>query len=83
MSPAAQAPEVQTRREGAVLVVSINNPPVNALGQAVRAGLLAAVEQAEGDDAYRRQSDPPSEFLHWFSARPPHHAPKRFFQFHQ
>ena len=41
MSPAAQAPEVQTRREGAVLVVSINNPPVNALGQAVRAGLLA------------------------------------------
>ena len=53
MSPAAQAPEVQTRREGAVLVVSINNPPVNALGQAVRAGLLAAVEQAEGDAAVR------------------------------
>lgn len=53
MSPAAQAPEIQTRREGAVLVVSINNPPVNALGQAVRAGLLAAVEQAEGDAAVR------------------------------
>ncbi|WP_313563149.1 enoyl-CoA hydratase-related protein, partial [Diaphorobacter nitroreducens] len=53
MSPATQAPEVQTRREGAVLVVSINNPPVNALGQAVRAGLLAAVEQAEGDAAVR------------------------------
>ncbi|WP_312305292.1 3-hydroxyacyl-CoA dehydrogenase NAD-binding domain-containing protein [Diaphorobacter nitroreducens] len=53
MSPAAQAPEVQTRREGAVLVVSINNPPVNALGQAVRAGLLAAVEQAEDAAAVR------------------------------
>ncbi|HQD57753.1 MAG TPA: hypothetical protein PLX26_14920, partial [Candidatus Competibacteraceae bacterium] len=44
---------------------------------------IAEMEQAEGDDAYRSQSDPPSEFLHWFSARPPHHAPKRFFQFHQ
>ena len=44
-------PAVQTRREGAVLVVSIHNPPVNALGQAVRAGLLVAVEQADADAA--------------------------------
>ncbi|MFZ7311166.1 3-hydroxyacyl-CoA dehydrogenase NAD-binding domain-containing protein [Comamonas jiangduensis] len=42
---------VQTRLDGGVLVVSINNPPVNALGQAVRAGLLAAVEQAAADAA--------------------------------
>ncbi|WP_313604324.1 3-hydroxyacyl-CoA dehydrogenase NAD-binding domain-containing protein [Comamonas jiangduensis] len=42
---------VQTRLDGEVLVVSINNPPVNALGQAVRAGLLAAVEQAAADAA--------------------------------
>lgn len=44
---------VQTRLDGEVLVVSINNPPVNALGQAVRAGLLAAVEQAAADAAIK------------------------------
>lgn len=44
---------VQTRLDGEVLVVSINNPPVNALGQAVRAGLLAAVEQAAADAAVK------------------------------
>ena len=38
---------VQTRLDGDVLVVTIDNPPVNALGQAVRAGLLAAVEELE------------------------------------
>lgn len=46
MSSESTASVVQTRLDGEVLVVSINNPPVNALGQAVRAGLLAAVEQA-------------------------------------
>ncbi|GAB2730282.1 3-hydroxyacyl-CoA dehydrogenase NAD-binding domain-containing protein [Melaminivora jejuensis] len=44
---------VSTRLDGEVLVVSIDNPPVNALGQAVRAGLLAAVRQAQGDAAVR------------------------------
>ncbi|MDO4591400.1 MAG: 3-hydroxyacyl-CoA dehydrogenase NAD-binding domain-containing protein [Comamonadaceae bacterium] len=44
---------VQTRLDGEVLVVSIDNPPVNALGQAVRAGLLAAVEQAAADAAVK------------------------------
>ncbi len=44
---------VQTSLHGPVLVVRIDNPPVNALGQAVRAGLLAAVERAESDDAVR------------------------------
>lgn len=38
---------VQVERDGHVLVVTIDNPPVNALGQAVRAGLLDAVEQLE------------------------------------
>ncbi|MGE8317095.1 MAG: 3-hydroxyacyl-CoA dehydrogenase NAD-binding domain-containing protein [Comamonas sp.] len=47
------AAAVQTHLHGQVLVVSINNPPVNALGQAVRAGLLAAIEQAEADAAAR------------------------------
>jgi len=33
-----------------ILIVTSNNPPVNALGAAVRQGLVAAIEQAEGDD---------------------------------
>ncbi len=45
------ASPVHTTRQGSVLVVRIDNPPVNALGQAVRAGLLAAVEQADADAA--------------------------------
>ncbi|MGE4330898.1 3-hydroxyacyl-CoA dehydrogenase NAD-binding domain-containing protein, partial [Diaphorobacter sp.] len=53
MSEQANAAAVHTRLDGAVLVVTIHNPPVNALGQAVRAGLLAAVEQAEADAAVR------------------------------
>ncbi|MBS0293889.1 MAG: enoyl-CoA hydratase/isomerase family protein [Proteobacteria bacterium] len=47
MSEQASASPVQIRLDGEVLVVTIHNPPVNALGQAVRAGLLAAVEQLE------------------------------------
>lgn len=53
MSPASTASVVQTRLDGEVLVVTVNNPPVNALGQAVRAGLLAAVEQAAADAAVK------------------------------
>lgn len=44
---------VTTAREGRVLVVTINNPPVNALSQAVRQGLADAVAQAQGDDAVK------------------------------
>lgn len=53
MSSDNTASVVQTRLDGEVLVVSIHNPPVNALGQAVRAGLLAAVEQAAADAAVK------------------------------
>ncbi len=42
---------ISTRRHGDVLIVTSNNPPVNALGHAVRTGLIAAIEEAEGDDA--------------------------------
>ena len=34
-----------------MLIILSNNPPVNALGAAVRQGLVAAIEQAEADDA--------------------------------
>ena len=53
MTAESNASIVQTRLDGEVLVVSIHNPPVNALGQAVRAGLLAAVEQATADAAVK------------------------------
>ncbi len=47
-SAAATASPVQTRLQGdGVLVVRIDNPPVNALGAAVRQGLMAAIGEAE------------------------------------
>ncbi len=46
-SAAATASPVQTRLQGDVLVVRIDNPPVNALGAAVRLGLMAAIGEAE------------------------------------
>jgi 3-hydroxyacyl-CoA dehydrogenase len=41
---------ISTRKHGDVLIVLSNNPPVNALGAAVRQGLVAAIEQGEADD---------------------------------
>lgn len=40
---------IRTERHDDVLVIISDNPPVNALGQAVRAGLAAGVEEALGD----------------------------------
>jgi len=47
------APNTVVRREqrGDILLVTIDNPPVNALGADVRAGLLAAIEAADVDPA--------------------------------
>jgi 3-hydroxyacyl-CoA dehydrogenase len=42
---------ISTRKHGDVLIILSNHPPVNALGAAVRQGLVAAIEQAEGDDS--------------------------------
>ena len=44
---------ISTTRHHDILVVTSNNPPVNALGAAVRQGLVAAIEEAEGDDAIK------------------------------
>jgi 3-hydroxyacyl-CoA dehydrogenase len=38
---------VRTHQHGKVLLVTVDNPPVNALGVAVRRGLAAAMDQAE------------------------------------
>jgi 3-hydroxyacyl-CoA dehydrogenase len=44
---------VSYRVDADIAVISTNNPPVNALGQAVRSGLLASIEQALADDAVK------------------------------
>ncbi|MGN6500458.1 MAG: 3-hydroxyacyl-CoA dehydrogenase NAD-binding domain-containing protein [Tsuneonella sp.] len=44
---------ISTHRDGEVLVVVSNNPPVNALGQAVRAGLKDAIEAGLADDSVK------------------------------
>jgi 3-hydroxyacyl-CoA dehydrogenase len=40
---------ISTRKHGDVLIVTSNNPPVNALGIAVREGLVKAIEEADAD----------------------------------
>ena len=42
---------IRTERQDNVLVIVSDNPPVNALGQAVRAGLVAGIEEALSDDS--------------------------------
>ena len=44
---------VNVQRHGDVAVVSMNNAPVNALGQALRAGLMDALTQLRGDSGLR------------------------------
>ncbi|WP_298023688.1 3-hydroxyacyl-CoA dehydrogenase NAD-binding domain-containing protein [uncultured Parasphingopyxis sp.] len=44
---------VTTERHGDVLVIVSDNPPVNALGAAVRQGLVDGVEEALGDDSVK------------------------------
>lgn len=44
---------VHYSREGEVALICLDNPPVNAVGHAVRAGLLACIETFAADDAAR------------------------------
>jgi 3-hydroxyacyl-CoA dehydrogenase len=44
---------ITTRRHGEILIVTSNNPPVNALGHAVREGLVKAIEEADADEAVK------------------------------
>lgn len=53
MSAEATASVVELKQDGDILLVTINNPPVNALGAAVRQGLVAAMEQADACDAVK------------------------------
>ncbi|QFU08012.1 Fatty acid oxidation complex subunit alpha [Rhodobacteraceae bacterium THAF1] len=42
---------VRYETEGQIAVITVNNPPVNALGHAVRQGLMDAANRFAGDDA--------------------------------
>ncbi len=44
---------VRLERQGEIALITVNNPPVNALGQAVREGLLRAFQSAEADAQIR------------------------------
>ncbi|MCB2048886.1 MAG: enoyl-CoA hydratase/isomerase family protein [Novosphingobium sp.] len=44
---------ITTHRDGEVLVVVSDNPPVNALSAGVREGLYAAIQEANGDDTIK------------------------------
>ena len=44
---------ISTKRHGDVLIVISNNPPVNALGHAVREGLVKAIEEADSDESVK------------------------------
>jgi len=45
--------EVGLQKEDEIAVITVDNPPVNALKQVVRAGLLSTLTQARGDAATR------------------------------
>jgi len=42
---------VELDRRGRIAVITIDNPPVNALSQAVRSGLMSVLDEAESDPA--------------------------------
>ncbi|HEU4537100.1 MAG TPA: enoyl-CoA hydratase-related protein, partial [Polyangiaceae bacterium] len=44
---------ISTERRGDILIITSNNPPVNALGHAVREGLAGAIEAADADGAVK------------------------------
>lgn len=50
MNTAARA-QVEYCRDGDIAVITIENPPVNVISQAVRAGLIAALDRLKGDSA--------------------------------
>ena len=50
---AADSPVVSLTRDGAVALITIDNPPVNALSSDVRAGLVVALDEAVADSTVR------------------------------
>ncbi|MGF6289853.1 3-hydroxyacyl-CoA dehydrogenase NAD-binding domain-containing protein [Paraburkholderia youngii] len=50
MNLESQTSAVTCERRGKIFLVTIDNPPVNALNAAVRRGLMEAIDKAESDD---------------------------------
>ena len=46
-------PVITTYKDGDVIVIVSDNPPVNALGAAVRQGLVEAIKTAAADDGVK------------------------------
>ena len=44
---------ITTTRQGDVLIITSDNPPVNALGAAVRQGIQAGIQEAKDDDSIK------------------------------
>ncbi|GAC1318281.1 MAG: 3-hydroxyacyl-CoA dehydrogenase NAD-binding domain-containing protein [Collimonas sp.] len=51
MSPDTSTTAVECELRGKILLLTIHNPPVNALGVDVRRGILAAIDAADADHA--------------------------------
>ena len=49
MTTASETTSVRTSKDGDLLVVTIDHPPVNAISVDVRRGLMAAMDEAEAD----------------------------------
>jgi len=45
--------QVQSRQQGDIVVITMDNPPVNGLGKGLRLGLQEALKQAMADTATR------------------------------
>ena len=43
----------EIEKQGSIGIIWIDNPPVNAISHAVRAGLVSAVETAASDDSIK------------------------------
>lgn len=54
MSEAAQRIADYSVRDG-IAVITLNNPPVNSLGNALRAAIMEYLKKAEGDPAKRER----------------------------
>ena len=53
MTSSTTSGPITTERHGDILIVTSNNPPVNALSAAVRTGIFAALDEAEGDEGIK------------------------------
>ena len=61
---------VSYERQGEIALITLNNPPVNALGQAAREGLLRALHQGQIDTQAKVLVLLLAAAACWYSVRP-------------